>query len=198
MAISHLVIFETCFIPFVRRRKLFFGTYSPITSLSCGLTVVAMPKNAILSTVAAAAMAAMLAAAAAFFCFEIRNGKNGIRWFAARRASADGRTDGRSEWDSSCPVRPFVRLFPMQPTDQPFISGKKSRFLLTADAPCAVCERLKPETGGRSERAEVQWAKLEFSNGLNAERRSCRFFVPAQLRFRLIGSRRGKRATGRI
>ena len=63
---------------------------------------------------------------------------------------------------------------------------------------CGVCAaRLKPETGGgRSEGAEVQWAKLEFSNGLNAER-SCRFFVPAQLRFRLIGSRRGKRAKGK-
>ena len=102
--------------------------------------------------------------------------------------------------------RSSVRLFPMQPadrpTDQPFISGKKSRFLLTADAPCAVCERRSPKTRNeRSEGAEVQWAKLEFSNGLNAERtnerRSCRFFVPAQLRFRLIGSRRGKRATGK-
>ena len=60
------LIFETCFIPFVRRRKRFFGTYSPITSLSCGLTVVAMPKNAILSTVAAAAMLA----AAAFFALK--------------------------------------------------------------------------------------------------------------------------------
>ena len=137
LQISHLSILK---LPYsiCGKTETFLDTYSLITSLSCGLTVVAMPKNAILSTVAAA-MAAMLAAAAAFFCFEIRNGKNGIRWFAAaRRASrlTDGRTD---EANGTAAARSSVRLFPMQPADQPFISGKKSRFLLTADAPCAVC-----------------------------------------------------------
>ena len=118
--------FETCFIPFVRRRKLFFGTYSPITSLSCGLTVVAMPKNAILSTVAAA-MAAMLAAAAAFFCFEIRNGKNGIRWFAAARR-ASRLTDGRTKrMGQQLPVRPFGSFQCNQPTN-PLFQAKNRAF----------------------------------------------------------------------
>ena len=133
--------------------------------MACGLAVVAMPKNAILSTVA------MLAAAAVAF-FALKSGMVKMEFVGSPVVSAaDGRRDEANGTDQQLLRSALSNAAQSSAANQPFISGKKSRFLLTTEAPCALPAAssasqpasLKPETRG----AEVQWAKLEFSNGLN-------------------------------
>ena len=150
-----------------------------------GPAVVAMPKNAILSTVARRVRPRVRGRR--LFCFEIRNGKNGIRWFGV---SADGRTVEANGTAHSTAAASFVRLFPMQlssqPANQPFISGKKSRFLLTTEAPCALCAACLPAGSAsqpktRNERSRSSMGEIGVFKWAERRRRSCRFFVPPSL-----------------
>ena len=118
---SHLSILKARY--FLRgKTEYFLDVYSSVTRFGpkrhvvmwSGPAVVAMPKNAILSTVARRVRPRVRGRR--LFCFEIRNGKNGIRWFGV---SADGRTVEANGTAHSTAAASFVRLFPMQLSSQP-------------------------------------------------------------------------------